>query len=185
MVDQRHLIGWCTSVAVLWLQVGQFLAMPGFAEALAAMRCSSLSRRCYTCFRVQIVISGTRSHNCIAALWLQVGQLLAVHGFAEALVAILADSDEQCSSPMPHKWRHTAVLWLQVGQLLAVPGFAEALTALLADSTDAVLVSEAAWVATYLTAAPAGILLRLAQAGFIPPLVAHLVAATSSRVGCN
>lgn len=69
---------------------------------------------------------------------------------------------------------------VEVGQLLAVSGFAEALAALLADSTDAVLTSEAAWVATYLTAAPAGILLRLAQAGFIPPFVERLVAATPS-----
>lgn len=69
----------------------------------------------------------------------------------------------------------------EVGQLLAVPGFAESLAALLADCHDATLVSEAAWVATYLTAASPGILLRLVQAGVIPPLISRLVATTPSR----
>jgi len=62
-----------------------------------------------------------------------------------------------------------------VGQLLAVPGVTEALVRLLALDADATLTSEAAWVATYLTAASEGHLQRLVQAGLVPPLLNRLI----------
>ena len=63
-----------------------------------------------------------------------------------------------------------------MGQLLAVPGVAQALPRLL-GAGDAALAAEAAWVLTYLTAASAGHLQRLVQAGLVPPLLDRLIGA--------
>lgn len=73
----------------------------------------------------------------------------------------------------------------QVGQLLGSKGWVEALLRLVANAPDPALASEAAWVLTYLSAAEAGHLRRLAEAGAVNAVLERLLPATATRVHFN